>query len=80
MVVAGAAAPGQLSVRGLTVKNGSDYRTLAGIIRGLQAPGDVIVFQAGSRTMRTGVDYYLRTDAGAPRDVLLRQSAAEAGR
>jgi mannosyltransferase len=78
IVVAGAAAPGQLSVRGPTAKNGSDYRTLAGIIRGLQAPGDVIVFQAGSRTMRTGVDYYLRTDAEAPRDVLLRQSAAEA--
>ncbi|MEV8510181.1 glycosyltransferase family 39 protein [Actinoplanes sp. NPDC051475] len=78
VVVAVAAAPGQLTVRGPTVKNGSDYRTLAGIIRRRQAVGDVIVYQAGSRTLRPGVGYYLRTDAGAPRDVLMRQTAAQA--
>jgi mannosyltransferase len=78
VVVAGAAVPGQLAVRRADVKNGSNYRTLAAIIGDRQAPGDVVVYSLG-RTMRAGVGYYLRADAGAPRDILLRQSAADVG-
>jgi mannosyltransferase len=74
-VFAVAAAPGQLAVRGSTAKNGSDYRTVAAIIRDGQHPGDVIVYQSG-RTMRAGVGYYLRHVAGAPPDVLVCASAA----
>ncbi len=77
-VVAVAAAPGQIAVRGRTEKNGSDYRTLATIIGRQQQPGDDIVFN-GERTMRAGVGYYLRHDRGAPRDVLLHRSAAQTG-
>jgi mannosyltransferase len=78
LVFAAAAVPGQIAVRGPTVKNGGDYRTVAGIIRRRQAPGDVIVYQPG-RTMRAGVGFYLRHDAGAPRDILLRSPAADRG-
>jgi mannosyltransferase len=77
-VVAAAALPAQIAVRGPTVKNGSDYRTLAGMIRTRQEPGDVIVYQRG-RTMRAGVDYYLRRDREAPQDVLERVPAANLG-
>ncbi|MEV6852164.1 hypothetical protein AB0M88_53335, partial [Actinoplanes sp. NPDC051411] len=76
-VFAAAAVPGQLAVRQPTFKNGSDYRTLAAVIRREQQPGDDIVLERG-RTMRAGLDYYLRHDPGRPRDVLVRQSAAEA--
>jgi mannosyltransferase len=77
-VVAAAGLPAEIAVRGPTVKNGSDYRTVAGVIRAQQMPGDVIVYQQG-RTMRAGVGYYLRHDRGAPRDVLVRSSAAQRG-
>ncbi|GAA2711827.1 glycosyltransferase family 39 protein [Actinoplanes palleronii] len=75
-VLAMAAVPGQLAVRRPTIKNGSDYRTLAAVIERGQQPGDAIVFQRG-RTMRAGLDYYLRADRGRPQDVLLRRSAAQ---
>jgi mannosyltransferase len=75
-VVAAAALPGQLAVRQPTVKNGTDYRTLAATIRQGQQPGDVIVYSMG-RTMRTGVGYYLRRDDGRPLDVLLARTAAQ---
>jgi mannosyltransferase len=74
-VFAAAAVPGQIAVRQPTFKNGSDYRTLAAVIVGRQQPGDDIVLEKG-RTMRAGLDYYLRHDAGRPRDVLLREPAA----
>jgi mannosyltransferase len=74
-----AAVPGQLSVRGRTAKNGSDYRSAAAIIAARQQPGDDIVYTARSRTLRAGVDYYLRHDPGRPLDVLLRRSAASVG-
>jgi mannosyltransferase len=74
-VFAAAAVPGQIAVRQPTFKNGSDYRTLAAAIIQRQRPGDDIVLEKG-RTMRAGLDYYLRHDAGRPRDVLLRESAA----
>lgn len=75
-VVAFAAAPGQAAVRGRTVKNGSDYRTLAAIIEHRQQPGDGIVFDR-ERTMREGLGYYLRHHSGTPRDLLLSRSAAQ---
>jgi mannosyltransferase len=70
-VFAAAGMPGQFAVRGPTVKNGSDYRTVAGVIRAGERPGDVVVY-SGGRTMRAGVGYYLRHDASAPRDALMR--------
>jgi mannosyltransferase len=70
-----AALPAQVAMRQPTLKNGSDYRTLAAAIVARQQPGDYLVFEKG-RTMRAGMSYYLRHDAGAPKDVLLRQSAA----
>jgi hypothetical protein len=76
LVVAAAAVPGQLAVRQPTVKNGSDYRTLAAVIRRQERPGDAIVLPKG-RTMRAGLDYYLRHDRGRPSDLLLRRSAAQ---
>ena len=76
VVVLAAALPGQVAVRRPDVKNGSDYRTLAAVVRTHQEPGDDIVFQRG-RTMRTGVEYYLRGDRGRPRDVLMQRSAAQ---
>jgi mannosyltransferase len=74
-----AGLPAQLAVRGPTAKNGSDYRTVAAVIRRDQQPGDAIVYEAGSRTLRAGIDYYLRDDPGRPRDALLTRSAAEMG-
>jgi mannosyltransferase len=74
-VFTAAAVPGQIAVRQPTFKNGSDYRTLAAAIRRQQQPGDDIVFELG-RTMRTGIEYYLRHDANRPQDVLLHESAA----
>jgi len=74
-VFAGAAVPGQAAVRKPTFKNGSDYRTLAATIMRQQRPGDGIVYERG-RTLRAGLDYYLRTDAGRPVDVLLRAPAS----
>lgn len=75
-LIAFAAYPGQLSVRGHNAKNGSDFRSAASIIHQYEQPGDGIVYQARSRTLRAGIDYYLRDDAGKPRDLLLLRSAA----
>jgi mannosyltransferase len=74
-----AAAPGQLAVRGRTAKNGSDYRAAAALVHRYRQPGDDIVYTPGSRTLRAGINYYLRHDPGRPRDVLLVRSAAAAG-
>jgi mannosyltransferase len=73
---AGAALPGQLAVRGRTAKNGSDFRSAAAVIERRQKPGDEIVYTPKSRTLRAGIDYYLRQDPGRPNDVLLERSAA----
>jgi mannosyltransferase len=77
-VFAAAAVPGQLDVRQPNVKNGSDYRTLAAVIQRRQLPGDDIVLEHG-RTMRAGLDYYLRGDHGRPHDALERRTAAQTG-
>jgi mannosyltransferase len=74
-VFAAAAVPGQIAVRQPTFKNGSDYRALASTIMRSQKPGDDIVLEQG-RTMRAGLDYYLRHDPGRPDDVLVREPAA----
>jgi mannosyltransferase len=79
VIFAAAAGPGQVVVRGRTFKNGSDYRSTATIILHNQQPGDDIVYTENSRTLRAGLDYYLRNDPGRPRDVLLRRSAAAIG-
>ncbi|GLY02464.1 glycosyltransferase family 39 protein [Actinoplanes sp. NBRC 101535] len=75
LLVAASAVPGHIAVRQPTLKNGSDYRTMADVIRRDQLPGDAIVYSQG-RTMRAGVDYYLRHQALRPRDVLMERSAA----
>lgn len=75
-VIAVAALPGQAAVRRPTVKNGSDYRTLAAVITRDQRPGDVIVY-GKDRTMRAGVGYYLRRDRSRPADRLMQHSAAQ---
>jgi mannosyltransferase len=77
-VVAAAAVPGQIAVRQPNVKNGSDYRAMAALIRKRQQAGDDIVLQKG-RQMRAGIDYYLRGDRGRPQDVLESRSAARTG-
>jgi mannosyltransferase len=77
-VFGAAAVPGQIAVRQPNVKNGSDYRTLAAVIQRRQLPGDDIVLEQG-RTMRAGLDYYLRGDLGRPHDVLERCTAAQTG-
>jgi len=77
-VVAAAAVPGQIAVRQPDVKNGSDYRAMAALIRKRQQAGDDLVLQKG-RQMRAGLDYYLRGDGGRPRDVLESRSAAGTG-
>ncbi len=69
--------PGQLAVRTATAKKGSDYRTAAAIILKNQRPGDGIAYTANSRTMRTGLSYYLRHDHNPPQDVLLSRTAAQ---
>jgi mannosyltransferase len=72
-----AAYPGQRAVRGADAKNGSDYRTVASIVRANQQPGDGLVIKANSRALRAGIDYYLRNDPGRPRDLLEQRPAAE---
>jgi mannosyltransferase len=74
-----AAYPDQLLVRGATAKNGSDYRGAAAVIRCYEQPGDGVVYQHTSRTLRAGIDHYLSRDPGRPRDLLVLQSAAERG-
>jgi mannosyltransferase len=79
VVLVAAVYPGQQAVRGATAKNGSDYRTAGQLVRRYQQAGDGIVYSAQSRTMRTGLQYYLRDDPGRPRDLLLARSAAGTG-
>jgi mannosyltransferase len=79
-VFAFAAYPGQRAVRAADAKNGSDYRTVASIIRANQQPGDGLVIKVDSRALRAGIDYYLRQDPGRPRDLLQQRSAAEVAR
>ncbi|WP_412740419.1 glycosyltransferase family 39 protein [Krasilnikovia sp. MM14-A1259] len=74
-----AVLPDQRAVRGATAKIGSDYRTAAQLVGRFQEPGDGIIYTARSRTMRTGLEYYLRHDPGRPRDLLLQRSAADVG-
>jgi mannosyltransferase len=71
-----AAFPGQLAVRGTTAKNGSDYRSAARLIEQFQQPGDGVLYQERSRTLRAATNYYLSQDPGKPRDLLLLQPAA----
>jgi mannosyltransferase len=68
--------PGQRAVRGATYKSGSDYRSAAGIIRRAERPGDGIIYTPDNRSLRAGIDYYLRSDPGRPRDVTERRPAA----
>lgn len=74
-----AVLPGQRTVRGTTAKNGSDYRTAARIVEHDLQPGDDIVYTAHSRTMRAGLDSYLRHYPSAPADLLLERDAAAVG-
>jgi mannosyltransferase len=76
-LVACAVVPGQRDVRAADAKNGSDYRTAAAIIQRGRQPGDAIAYTAHSRTMRTGLSYYLRHDTTPPRDVLLARTDAQ---
>ena len=69
--------PGQRSVRGVDAKNGSDYRGAAEIIKRYEQPGDGVIYRARTRTLRPGIDYYLRQDRNRPRDLLLARSAAD---
>lgn len=74
-----AVLPAQLTVRGATAKNGSDYRTAARIIERDRRPGDGIVYTAHSRTLRAGLDSYLRHYPSRPADLLLARDAAANG-
>lgn len=74
-----AVLPGQLTVRGATAKNGSDYRTAARIIERDQQAGGAVVYTAPSRTMRAGLDSYLRHYRSRPADLLLARDAAANG-
>lgn len=78
VLLAATAYPGQLAVRGATAKNGPDYRSIARIVDDGQRPGDVLVYESGSRALRAGTDYYLRRNPMSPRDVLRSRPAAEA--
>jgi mannosyltransferase len=63
--------PAQRTVRGATAKNGSDYRSAARIIERDEQPGDSIVYTAHSRTLRAGLDSYLRRYPRRPSNLLL---------
>ena len=76
-LLAFAVYPGQRSVRGVDAKNGSDYRGAAKIIERYEQPGDGVIYKARTRTLRPGIDYYLRQDQNRPRDLLLARSAAD---
>lgn len=79
------AVPGQRAVRTPTAKNGPDYRTAAQIVNSRATPGDVIVYPARNRSIRAGMDYYLRDPASgfaspaAPADPLIRVPSARTG-
>lgn len=72
--------PDQRKVRQPTVKSGGDYRGAAAIIARDRQPGDVLVHPPGTRSLRAGLDHYLRSVPDRPRDVLMERSAAEVGR
>jgi mannosyltransferase len=76
-VLACAVYPAQHAVRTAGAKNGSDYRTAAALIWKNQRADDGIAYTANSRTMRTGLSYYLRHDAARPRDLLLARTATQ---
>lgn len=75
LVLAGTAYHDQRLARGVAGHNGGNYKQAAEVIRRLHSPGDAIVFQSG-RTMRAGMQYYLRDEPDRPADVLLARSAA----
>jgi mannosyltransferase len=78
LVLACVALPAQRSVRGVTAKNGADYRAMGRLIEQQQQPGDGLVYEGRSRTLRAGLTYYLRDDPQAPVDILRLRTAAEA--
>jgi hypothetical protein len=51
---------------------------MARLIEQRQQPGDGLVYEGRSRTLRAGLTYYLRNDPWAPSDVLRLRTAAEA--
>ncbi|GIF36654.1 glycosyltransferase family 39 protein [Actinoplanes xinjiangensis] len=79
LIVAFAAVPGELAVRGATAKNGPDYRTIAKIIGADVRPGDVVVYPDRNRAIRAGTSYYLRRQPAAPADVLVEVPSARTG-
>ncbi|WP_123678037.1 glycosyltransferase family 39 protein [Couchioplanes caeruleus] len=74
------AYPAHGRVRATTAKKGPDYRGIAAFVVRHQDPGDVIVYEAESRAMRAGMEYYLRRYPSRPPDVLESRPAAEVGR
>lgn len=80
VALAGTAYPGQRAVRAPNVKSGPDYRAMAAVVQRHQLPGDGIVYEARSRAMRAGAQYYLRRRGNSPQDLLHRRPAAEVGR
>ena len=79
LLLAGVVVPPHQEIRARTAKNGPDYRGVAQLVAGRQRTSDVIIYQPRNRTLRAGMDYYLRRLPSAPRDVLLRRPAAEVG-
>ncbi|GID51863.1 membrane protein [Actinoplanes couchii] len=85
LLLGAVAIPAQRTVRGPTAKTGPDYRSVAAVITARAVPGDVIVYPARNRSIRAGMDYYLRDpDSGfasptAPADPLVRVPSAQTG-
>ncbi|HWS32096.1 MAG TPA: glycosyltransferase family 39 protein [Actinoplanes sp.] len=85
LLLGAVAIPGQRAVREPAAKTGPDYRSVAALVNNRAAAGDVIVYPARNRSIRAGMDYYLRdTDsgfasAGAPADPLVRVPSAQTG-
>ena len=79
VALAWAALPDQRTLREIDSRNGGNYRQAARIVALHQQPGDVLLFEAGTRHMRPGIYYYLRHESARPADVLLGQSAARSG-
>ncbi|GAA2558720.1 hypothetical protein GCM10010435_32250 [Winogradskya consettensis] len=77
VLIAALVYPAQWEVRGKTVKNGTDYRTAAKIIKKRQEPGDGLLFSPGNRILRPGVYYYLADAPYTPKDLLIRKDAAD---
>lgn len=85
LLLGAVAIPGQRAVRGPVAKTGPDYRSVAALVNKRAATGDVVVYPARNRSIRAGMDYYLRdSDSGfasprAPADPLVRVPSAETG-